>query len=273
MNVPIPKLAMIGVVVLLIGFSPEILATVNIDTVPPNIEYVWPSGTSQSMASPLTLGKTETLILESRDSDININTVTCLVWPSVLAPEDFISVGLSTGPESVGVFKGNYTITHDCLHHFMFTIWDRAGNKSTMITYGEVGDADGDFYLKDGNDASYTLVTKESTITFNHNTIYFKFVPTSHAEAITRVYIYIKDVETFDLTKQADGTWNGTSRTLSDGTYTINGYFVGYGKTFLNLSILVGSNVEPEYPTAWSTYDWLKILGGALIVVGFIWKK
>lgn len=271
-----PKLAIIGAIVLLIGFSPEILATVNIDTVPPRIEYTYPDGTDPSepdgAPTPLTLGETITLTLLSDSVDVHSGKVTCKVWPCALPSDQYTTEYLiAFRPE---VYESSYTIEHEGKYQFYWEIYDGDNNKSEKLTWGEVGDADGDFYMKDGNDPDYRLVTKDATIRFNHRTIYFKFKATEHAPDITDVWIEVYGETRLDLTNITYDEWDGASWTaLSDGSYTIYGYFSAFGRDFRNLSILVGSGEEPTPPSEWSTYDWLKILGGALIVVGFITKK
>jgi len=274
-----PKLALIGFVVLLIGFSPEILATVNIDTVGPNVTYTYPNG---EYLHPTRLGiGTLTIELHSNSADFDWNTAYCMVTPEGRGADRVdLDTLVDPGPPTAKV-SGTYLIDYAVRHTFEFWAFDYAGdppNHTHVITYGEVGDADGDFYMKDGNDPDYTLVTKDATITFNHRTIYFKFVSSAskHGSEIGRVWIDVVGQTTFDLWETvADVEWDGSSWTApADGTYEINGYLYAFGRQFRGLSILVGSGEEPTPPSpGWSTYDWLKILGVGLIVVGFIWKK
>jgi len=262
----IPKLALLGFVVLLIGFSPDILATVRIDTRPPDIYFIYPGG-SEATPTPLSLG-TITVVLD-------IITTDAAGAQCTVTPQGHPSVGFPLTPTNPQHWEASYDVVYSVKHKFEFKAWDFNNNYSTATGWGEVGDADGDFYMKDGNDPDYIKVTKDATVTFNHKTLYFKFKATEHGGDITRVWIEVVGQKTFDLTETVANTeWDGTSWTApSDGTYTIYGYFSAFGRDFRNLSILVGSGVEPTPPSEWSTYDWLKIIGGALIVVGFIVKK
>lgn len=272
----IPKIALIGVIVLFIGFSPEILATVNIDTIPPNVTYTYPNG-EYLEPNIISMG-TLTLELWSDDPSFKASETYCMVQPEGRVYEK-VPMSSYTPPGDVPAkTSGEYHVDYETRHTFEFWAFDHAGNHTHIITYGEVGDAEGDFYMKDGNDPSYTLVSKDAYIRFNHSTIYFKFVSSTakKGDEITRVWIDVVGQTSFDLNETVANTeWDGSSWTApNDGTYTINGYFNAFGRDFRNLSILVGSGEEPTPPSAgWSTYDWLKVIGGALIAVGLIWRK
>ncbi len=268
----IPKLAIVGLIVLLIGFSPEVLATVNIDTVGPRIMGYWPNGTS---STPTSFNLNETITLRL-DADMG-ETLKAYPYCDITSPTGQEKrVTLTNSPSAQYRYEGSFGIVEDGAYYFFrWYAEDLAGNPWTKTTYGEVGDADGDFYMKDGDDASYTLVSKDSTITFNHRTLHFKFNATNHGHEIGRVWIEVVGHKTFDLSETiVDAEWDGSSWTaLSDGTYTVNGYFRAFGKDYRGLGILVGAGEEPTAPSEWSMYDWLKIIGGALIVVGLITKK
>lgn len=274
-----PKLALIGLVVLLIGFSPEILMAADIDTVGPNVTYTYPNGTYAS-PTPMSIG-TLTLELHSNSADFNWTTAYCMVTPEGrVADRVDLSTLVDSGPPTAKV-SGTYMINYATRHTFEFWAADFGGDQANythVITYGEVGDADGEFWMKDGNDPDYRLVTKDATERFNHRKLYFKFVSSSakHGSDITKVWIDVVDESVFYLSETVTDTeWNGSTWTApSDGTYKILGKFEAFNRPFTGMSILVGSGEEPVPPGAgWTTYDWLKILGAGLIVVGLIWKK
>ena len=264
----VPKIALIGLIILLIGFSPEILATFEYDMNPPAILGTYPNG-SESSPTPLVLNSTITVRIDSDSPDVNIFNVYCLIWRS----SDLSTTKLMLPGTTQGRFEASYLVEYGGKYEFTFHIEDKHPNAIERTTYAEVGDADGDFYVKDGNDPGWRMVTKDLTVRLNHYDTYFQFRPTKNAADITKVYIDVVGKTTFDMTKETSGYWQGFWRAPGDGTYTVNGYFRAFGREWQGLSILIGEGEDPQPSTPWSTYDWLKVIGGALIAVGLIWRK
>jgi len=270
-----PKLAVIGFVVLLIGFAPAILATINIDTTAPDLFGLKPSGTGAE-PSPLTIGTYEPLGFATTASDFNPLSAYCTVKYVEVGgtpTEDVIDMDQGQSPKD---FVGEWPVPDvDGMVEFAFELSDWAGWKGEASSFGELGEADGDFYVKDADDTAWMKATETSIHTFDNPTIEFKFLAVNAGWAITNVRVDILGEGTLYLSEGTPGDteWNGASITLADGTYEVHGYFDAFGQTWQTMSLLIGSGEEPVPPSEWSTYDWLKIIGVGLIVVGFIWKK
>jgi len=268
-------MVVVGLLCLAVGFYPEISRTViEVDTIAPDVYAYWPRGTSGTPTS-LKMSTTYEISLLVR-GERGYNTQCRIDWNVDGTIDEKKNLSFKEMPTT-----GEYIYAADWVSpssemkiKFVFYAEDDFGNPGTATSYGATCIPAGDFYIKDGNDPDWTKATTETYFRANHNDISFKFVATKTPEEITKVWIEIVGVETKYLTKQADGvTWDGWTKTLADGTYTVYGYFYGMGTRYRGLSIVMGANVEPTLPTEIRIHDWLKILGAVLVVLGVIMKR
>lgn len=257
-------LILIGAILMTLG-SIGVIATITGDWTGPTIDGTYPAGTLER-PNPLSLNSTIDIRLMTTSTDVDRTKTTCIINNPNIPPPG-ITVGLSVIEESGSqiYFGAPYTIDYEGRYTFSFYLWDKAGNKTLLNTYGEVGDADGNFYLKDGNDGDYTLVTKDASVIFNHPDIYFKFMATSHGSDITRVWVDVLGQTSFELDEVvANSQWNGHIWTMpAEASYTVYGNFTAFGREFRGLSIVVNPTSPTEFPL-------LTIFSVGLIAIGLV---
>jgi len=271
-------ITLIGIIVLIVGFSPAVLAIVNIDTTPPTITYCYPWPVEENMNCPLTPdadGNFELYvdIISGYPVPGDVASVNCVITaPSGTTDSVQLTYNAGSWGKDYHYFYPCSKFTQSGYYYFKFTATDANGNSSTMTGKGGKGAPEGKFYIND------IYVSQDASITLNTRTLSFKFVATKDASEITNVWINIqgRPGEGPSLSKQPDGvTWNGGTWTApADGTYVVKGYYMSeYGESFLGLSLVSGVNEPPLPPTPWTTFDYLKILGVALIVIGLFLKR
>ena len=266
-------ITLIGIIVLIVGLGPTILAIINIDTTPPIPDRIYPYGFSsaptvvtvnvplQDSATPNYPG---VLWLNQANDAVS---VTC----KVVAPDGTISTLTLSYSDSVW-FKA-YTPTQVGTYKFTFTTTDASGNSGSIDGYATAIPTapSGNFYINN------VAVTTTSNLTFTTRSLVFKYVAdSSSSNYVTAAYITVSGVSgNINLTKQSDGvTWSGGGwNAPSDGTWTINGYVTYNGSNYQLMELLGGINTPPAPPTSFTTFDYLKILGVALIVIGLFLKR
>jgi len=260
------RLTVLGLVVLLIGFAPAILATVNIDTVAPVVFGAYPNGTSSApqVITPSTTYEIYEILLEKApaisEAWVEINGVrNNLVYERTVSTCYYYYTMDWTAPSTMGT-----TIT------FVWKAKDAAGNIGSYTSYAITASLNGDFYINNQK------VGKDATITLNTRTLDFTFVATSSPDQISSVWVNVvgQDGDRF-LTKKTSTTWGDTTWIApADGTYTIYGYIGWSGGNSRLMSILTNTGSESSPPPTESLmYDYLKIIGGVMVIGGLIFKK
>ncbi len=262
----IPILAIIGIALLLIGFSPDILATVNIDTQDPIIQGSWPGGSSSS-PSAMSPGTTYTLWAQVYESgsglvsvqvSINSGSWRTMTYKSTLLAYTYRYETTYTTPSAPGTIRFDWKAT------------DRAGRTGTRTTYGTITEPTADGYINNQK------VTSSSTIYLTTRNLSFKMVPTQGANLIQGGTVEISGAATAKviLSKSGD-VWVGSWTAPSDGTYKMTMYLKAFEAEHYRqiFSLLTGIGEEPTYSTPEDSFLWLKIIGVVLIVGGFIVKK
>lgn len=259
MKLPI-ALSILGVLLIavdVIGVG-TVAATVNIDTIPPNVGTVCPWGISSAPT-----------LLKAGESYRVYATVDVADRDGLTARVRVDGTWRTLPMVDVGTWYDRYEIsltapTTETTISYYWEIKDKAGNTYTKTTYAKVSVAgEGEFYIND------TKVTQESTLTFTTKTLKLEFVATKGASSITKVRIVV--VGYLDKTKESTtgiSSYQETWTAPADGTYTINCYFTSLGTNYQLASVLAGLNTEPEYPTEPWQPSVLAYLGSVLIVAG-----
>ncbi len=247
-----------GIATLLVGFTPEIAAVVNIDTTPPGVYYHYPYG-AEDNPNTLDMGM-NTLIV-----DIDQGDSASAVWCIVTRPNNSTeNVTLSDTVATQGQFRATFSAGATGMYKFVFHVISPEG---THTGYGVAGaDIDGDFYIN-----NIGSLTTTSEIRLTTRSLTFKFVPTVGEIYIISVKVYISGAATDELTLAQSGSdWIATWEAPRDGTYSMNGYaYSTYNETFSLMTILAGMNEDPTPPPGpWTMYDYTKVLGVGLIAVG-----
>jgi len=266
-------ITLVGIIVLIVGFSPIVLAIINIDITPPIPDRIYPYGSSsasivitvnvplQDSATPNYPG----VLWLNQANDAA--SVTC----RIVAPDGTIST-LTLSHSGYVWFKA-YTPTQVGTYKFTFTATDAPGNSGSTDGYATaiLAAPSGNFYINN------VVVTITSNLTFTTRSLTFKYVAdSSSSNYVTAAHVTVSGVSgNINLTKQSDGvTWSGGYwNAPSDGTWTINGYVTYNGSNYQLMEFLAGINTPPVPPTPLTTFDYLKILGVALIAIGLFLKR
>lgn len=152
---------------------------------------------------------------------------------------------------------------------------------------------DGEFYIRDGNDAEWTKVeSTTASIEFNDNTLQFKFTATSNANYIVRVWVEIENETSFDLAKTSNVDWTSGLSWIAENNviYTVVGWFEDTsGEFYLKMNIFAAIKTTPpsepppapsepskpyEFPIDLnSIWNWFIIAGAVLTISGGVaWK-
>jgi len=258
-------ITILGLVLIVVGLAgPTVLATLNIDTVPPSIAGSFPAGTVSSPQS----------IFPNTNHTVYVATIERLplggAWVLIAGVNNTLPTEEYLGAYGAWKYSKSWTSPASGTMRFDFSVKDAAGNTSTRTTYAIVGTPSGDFYINNQGPLNTT-----SIITLATHDIAFKCVPTNYAGLITRVYIKITggaSVPVLDLTKGADGNWTASWAAPGDGSYTISGYVVTGDSGYQMMRIVVGIP-NPIIAAVGSAVGYLAYIGIALVVMGLIIKR
>jgi len=211
-----------GIFVIFIGaaFPQQVakgLVTVGIDTTPPTVSPINPSGTTKSEPKMVDPGQSMTLKTDASDSGSGVSSV----WVDIYEGATKIdTVSLSYYPTG-DYYQGSWTVpkkedTEWCLK---FKAKDKAGNvgqSSEYVKTGVIPAPEGNAYINGIN------IGPKNKIWLKTTSLDFRFEATKEADRITKVWVDIdttggSDVKTVDL---ADKPWTG-STTLSEGRYNV----------------------------------------------------
>ncbi len=255
-----------GFALIVVGLAgPSVFATLNIDTVPPNVCGSFPVG-GQSTPTSLEPNTTYTIYLIVDHEKVPRAWVLIDGVSKDLPTETAIYTGTYysykysaswTSPSSSGTIK------------FEFKAKDAAGNIGSKTTYAIMGTPSGNFYIN-----GHGPMNKESVLTLSTRDIVFKCIPTNYADQIDKVYVKISgdaSVPVLDLTKGEDGNWTANWTAPKDGSYTIYGYVCAGDFGYQMMSVTVGMP-EPEFPPAELVLNYFPYIGVGLVAIGLITK-
>lgn len=245
--------------------APSVLATLNIDMVPPTISGSWPVGSTSTPTSinPNT-SYTIYLMVEEQVPD---------AWVLIdgakkdLPTEERMSL--------YGYVHWKYSATWtspssaETYIKFEFKAKDGAGNVASKTCYVIMGTPAGDFYIN-----GQGPLNKSSVITLNTRDIVFKCIPTDYVDQINRVYVKISgdaSVPVLDLTKGGDGNWTVSWTAPGDGSYTVYGYVCAGDFGYQMMSVTIGMP-DPEFPAAETLLGFCPWIGAGLVAIGLITK-
>jgi hypothetical protein len=252
--------------------APYLIATLTIDTSPPEFWGHNPSSTDPATPSPI--WGTLDIWVDLRDAS-NISSVSVAITGSdgytatfPLAFSSNVEYGSELNPIICQrwMYRWNVPAKNDIAYSFLCTAKDDLGNTGSKTLYGYATTAvDGYFMINDQK------VTVESNIRLATRTVTFKFVATSGADTIINVNVVIKKGETIInsgyLTKQADGiTWTRSYTFTEDGTFTVNGYFYTAGQSYQRMSIIAQVGEGGGVPQL----NTLQIFGLASMFIGLV---
>nr|QBN22384.1 hypothetical protein [uncultured archaeon]UVT38856.1 cell division protein FtsW [uncultured bacterium] len=268
-----------GIFVMFIGaaFPQQVakgLVTVGIDTTPPTVSPINPSGTSKSSPKMVDPGEGIALKTEASDSGSGISSV----WTDIYeAGSKIEKVDLSYYPYG-DYYQGSWTVPkkEDTTWCLKFKAKDKAGNVGSADEYVKTGSKpapEGNAYVN-GID-----IAPKNKIWLKTTSLNFKFEATKEADRITKVWVDIDttggaNVKTVTLT---DGppTWTG-STTLSEGKYSVKFKFkyVEFGEKkgpVVIQSVNLGIKEKPAIPVGLPNESLALIgFGAFLAVVGAI---
>lgn len=241
------------------------LATVTIDTLPPEFPPARYSPYAPNPDSPARLPSSGTLQIWADPED---ESDIVSVWCVVTRPGDSIE---NRGMSWEGwAWVGQVEMTGEPgLWIFEFHAKDEAGNEGTAVSYGHVSDVEGEFYINNNGP-----LTETSELLLATRDLEFKFVPLSGAESIDRVYIIISQDGSFWEVELTEGpeNWIGNWTAPGDGVYEIRGYYMAFGQTYQAMSLTIGLG-DGEEPTPTPYTDEVLIvlvIGSALCCIGAV---
>jgi len=267
----LPTISFIGIALLVIGFvGPAALATVHIDTTTPSYSGYWPDTGSDSPVS-VAPGATKSVKLVV-DEDLSGGVSKAKVDKKNDGSYD-TTIDLTYADDYRGYWSYDKDWTFPSTAQkikFTFVAEDSAGNKNTKDGYAKIGSPAGDLYIngnKVGEDSNITLATDD---------LNFKIKVTNQADMVDSASVQIVDVSSIDLNETSTGVWEGSYSNLDDGTYTIKGWlYDGSGNNWRIASILAGVGEEPnpgETDDGLTKWNWVSVIGGAMIPIGFFFK-
>jgi len=250
------------------------LATVNIDTTPPDISAYNPSGTKDS---PTHFDPDTTVTLKMDSWREKVNNPRVVIGGSTTKSLSYS--GSAATPYGTEYY---YTTSWSTSGHsgeelsFTFKAEDDVGNTGSDTAYALIGSyADGYFTMngqKISKGASITLGTRSVSLSAT--------VTTDEKPDEVWYTVQAKDVSGYSsgefLVKKADTVKTSSPYEWSytfpkDGTYTVNGYFRSYGKNVQVMSVGAGVNSSPVPPVPFPGEAMIALgVGIAMIAVGAV---
>jgi len=217
------------------------LATVVVDTSPPDVNAMNPSG---SKSNPTHFDPDATVTLKMNSFREKVNNARVVIDGSTKSLSYSGSSGTPYGTEYY------YTTSWSTSGHsgeklsFTFKGEDDAGNTGSDTAYALIGSyADGYFTINGQK------LSKGGKITISTRSIDLKFTKTTSATP-DEVWYTVRDSNGNWLQKKSDtvktsSPWTWSYTFPSDGTYEVNGYCKSYGKSVQVMSFRTGVNTSP----------------------------
>jgi len=249
------------------------LATVKIDTTPPTINAMNPSGTQ---SSPTHFDPSTTVTLKMNSFREKVNNARVVVGGSTKSLSYDSAHSTPYGTEYW------YTTSWDTSGHsgetvkFVFKGDDDVGNTGSDTAYALIGSYADGYFTMNGQ-----KVSKGATITLSTRSVTLKATVTTDEKPDEVWY----RVQAIDVKGYSSGTTlvhkSDTVKTSSpyewsytfpkDGTYSVNGYFKSYGKNVQVMSADMGINSSPMPPLPFPSEAVIVLgLGIAMIAVGAV---
>lgn len=254
-------LILIGAALVLISISlPMLLATVIVDTYPPNISSVafhYGSYASPTSSVPLSIdpsapsalvpnaaGQVEICIyedyLDESSVSLKINGISY-----ALKLERKV---LSSGTLWFYRYLADYTTpsTDGASVTFEASAKDLGGLSTTRTCYGKTVKVDGYFTIN-----GIKITSTEQTVYLSSRKLNFEFIATYGGSYIDRVIVSITKadgtiIQTLALSKVAADKWTGSYTLEADGKYIVKGYFDTYPGRLQRMSLLIDTGSAPS---------------------------
>jgi len=249
------------------------LATINIDTTPPNVNASNPSG---SKDKPTHFDPDTTVTLEMYSVSEKVNN------PRVETPSGTKSLSFSEGYPRMEPPRFYYTTSFDTSEYtgqvvkFTFKGDDDAGNTGSDTAYALIGSyADGYFTINGQK------ISKGATITLSTKSVSLSATVTTDEKPDEVWYVvWTKDVRGYNKgemlkvkkdTVQTSPPYSWSYTFPKDGTYQINGFFKSYGKGIQVMSVDAGINSSPVPPVPFPSEAMIVLgLGIFMVAVGAV---
>jgi len=264
------------IVLIAVAFPQQVasgLATIRVDTTPPDVNAVNPSGTK---SNPTHFDPDTTVTLKMDSWQEKVNNPRVVIGGSTTKSLSYSgSAGTPYGTEYY------YTTSWDTSGHsgeklsFTFKAEDDVGNTGSDTAYALIGSyADGYFTINGKK------ISKGATISLGTRSITLKATVTTSEKPDEVWYIVkAKDVSGYSsgefLKKKADTVKTSSPYEWSytfpkDGTYKVCGYFKSYGKNVQVMSIDAGINATPRPPKLPTEAIILGGIGAFLTCIGAV---
>lgn len=251
------------------------MSTLTIDTTPPDIRYINPSGTS-SNPTPMTAESyiecsatawdvtgISTVYVQIYRGGVRINFLT-LVWAdsTIIDGKNYATYAK----------EWNTPAGSGETYEFKYAVEDNAGNVAIETGYGATGMPDGYFKI---NGVSVSIDTH---LYLNTRNIAFAFIATNLCTEITGVTVEIYEgaslIKQVGFTKVSSTEWTASYTFTKDGQFEINGYIDWAGPVLRKMSLVVdtGSSgwIVPYFTIAQGLFG---ISGVGLIILGVVRNK
>lgn len=250
-------------------------ATVTIDTEPPLIYSVVPSGTYDE-PTPMTFGAYfEFGIWVTGVGGLATHPAYLEIYREDTIVDSFYlpyagHTGIIDGYVWGKYEKYDWKVPTDggVLFKFHFIVTDKADNVATVDRYGLTGTPDGYFEIND------IKVSTDTHLYLNTRTLTFDFIATESPNEISKVIveIYEGDVSITDLNlvKDSDTEWSGVYTFTKDGEFTVNGYIIptyNVNQRYCKMSIVMNTGSEAIYVDI-STV--MLIMGVVMVTIGAV---
>lgn len=244
------------------------VATVVLDTTPPDITYWYPNGTEGS-PNPMLTNSAITLkaVVNARDP---ATTVKCqITYPSGSSLTVYLNCkGVELEDQ---IWEASWTPTSDGQYKFVFSATDQAGNTATKTGWAKASTETPQMVwyfngMQVADNGTIVVATREVNV---------KGVLTRAASSTTSVWVKVQKgswAKTIYLSKETSTDWTGTMvLDQGDGSYTVTGHCTTSGKEYQTMLATVGLgglSPRPVELSAWQIVSLgLMVLGLALVAV------